>query len=484
MTFANLKLYNIKQYLKNITLKNLFSDIRFWIIFFFILRLFNINYPIFDSHHWRQADGYAIARNFLETDANIFYPRINHAGELSGIMGSEFPIMNYIVFLLYKIFGVDWWQGRLLNLIISSVGCFYFYKIIFKFINKTLAFNATFILLVSIWFAHSRKFMPDVFSTSLVIISVYYGISFLKDKKSYLTLLLYSVLLSLGLLSKLPAFVMLSLLTPFIFDNSINNKRKIQVISLSIISLIPVVWWYFYWAPYLTKAFGFNYFFMGENISVGIQYLISEWGNLLKKFYTDAFFFIAFFFYLIGIFLLIYKHNFKLLLIFISASILQIMLMLKGGKSFVHHSYYIIPFVPVMALFSAYGLSIIKSNQFKILLLSAIAIEGILNQQHDFRKKPHQEYQLELSKITDLFSSTTDLIAINGDTDPTLLYFAHRKGWTINSADLKNQTKLNDLYFKGCQLIIWDKHRATAPKELIHFKPTLNNKNFKVFVRE
>ena len=449
---------------------------------FFVLRLFNINYPIFDSHHWRQADGYAIARNFLEVDANILYPRINHAGELSGIMGSEFPIMNYIVFLLYKIFGVHWWQGRLLNLITSSVGCFYFYKIIYKYINKTLAFNATIILLTSIWFAHSRKFMPDVFSTSLVIISVYYGISFLKEKGNFLNLILYTFFLSLGLLSKLPSFVIVAFLTPFIFENSINIKRKITFISFSIVSLFPTIWWYFYWAPYLTNTYGFNYFFMGDSISVGYHFLINDWNGLLKRFYSDAFFFIAFFFYLMGLFLLIYKRNFKLLFIFISASILQIILMLKGGKSFVHHSYYIIPFVPVMALFSAYGLSIIKSNKFRIILLIAIVIEGILNQQHDFRKKPNQEYQLELSQITKNFSSPADLIAINGDTDPTLLYLAHRKGWTLNSNELKNQTIINDLYFKGCQLMIWDKHRAKPPKKLNHFNMVWNNHHFILFV--
>ncbi len=104
-------------------IKLLFSDVRFWILLFFVIRLFNINAPIFDSHHWRQSDGYAIARNFFEIDANIFFPRVDHAGNLTGIMGSEFPIMNYLVFGLYKLFGVDWWQGRLLNLVVSSLGC-------------------------------------------------------------------------------------------------------------------------------------------------------------------------------------------------------------------------------------------------------------------------------------------------------------------------------------------------------------------------
>jgi len=94
---------------------------------------------------------------------------------LTGIMGSEFPIMNYLVFGLYKLFGVDWWQGRLLNLVVSSIGCFFFYKTIFQFIKKDIAFAATLILLASLWFSLSRKFMPDVFSASLVLIAIYFG---------------------------------------------------------------------------------------------------------------------------------------------------------------------------------------------------------------------------------------------------------------------------------------------------------------------
>jgi len=434
------------------------------------LRLFNINYPIFDSHHWRQADGYAIAKNFYVIDANILYPRVNHAGELSGIMGSEFPIMNYIVFLLYKLFGVHWWQGRLVNLLASSVGCFYFYKIIDRFIDKNLAFNATIILIVSIWFAHSRKFMPDVFSTSLVIIGVYYGISYLKDKRNLLSLALYAVFIAFGLLSKLPSFIIIAFLTPFILDKSIPIKYKSIFIATSILIVIPAIFWYFYWAPYLTRQYGFYYFFMGSSLSTGLSHLINEWPAMLKRFYSDAFFFIAFTFYIVGILRLIFIKNVKLLLIFTSAFILQLGLMLKGGETFVHHTYYIIPFVPIMALFSAYGLEIIKVYKYKLLILLAIAIECILNQQHDFRQKPKQEYKLELSDLTNRFSSPNDLIAINGDIDPTHLYLANRKGWTLNSNDLKNQKLINNIYNKGCALIIWDKHRATPPSEIVNYQ--------------
>jgi 4-amino-4-deoxy-L-arabinose transferase-like glycosyltransferase len=399
-------------------------------------------------------------------------------------MGSEFPIMNYIVFLLYKLFGVHWWQGRLINLLMSSIGSFYFYKIIFKYIDKKVAFNATIILIVSIWFAHSRKFMPDVFSTSLVIIGIYYGISYLKEKNNVLHLFLYSFFVSLGLLSKLPSFVMVAFLTPFVFDKSISLKPKIKFVLMSVLVIIPSIWWYFYWAPYLTQHYGFYYFFMGNSLSNGLNHLLIEWHNMLKRFYTDAFFYIAFIFYIIGLVRLIYIRNFKLILIFSSAFILQISLMLKGGETFVHHTYYIIPFVPIMALFSAYGLEIIKVYKYKQLVLMAIVVECVLNQQHDFRKKPKQEYKLNLTNLTHKFSSSNDLIAINGDSDPTLLYFSDRKGWTWNSRNFTDSLLIKSIYNKGCQLIIWDKHRSEPPIKIKNYYIIFKNVDFVIWSKK
>src|SRR5688500_14048264 len=107
------------------------KDIRFWILLFFVVRLYGITLPPLElSHSWRQTDGLMIARNFCETDANILYPRIDSAGEKSGIVGSEFPLLNYLIYLVSAIFGYEHWYGRLIVLVCSSIGVFFFYKLI------------------------------------------------------------------------------------------------------------------------------------------------------------------------------------------------------------------------------------------------------------------------------------------------------------------------------------------------------------------
>src|SRR4051812_45439006 len=88
------------------TLYHFLKDIRFWIIFFFIIRMYGITYPPLEvGHNWRQTDGLLIARNFYERDANIFFPQTDLAGEKSGIVGCEFPLLNYLVYLVSIPFG-------------------------------------------------------------------------------------------------------------------------------------------------------------------------------------------------------------------------------------------------------------------------------------------------------------------------------------------------------------------------------------------
>lgn len=463
-------------------ISTLLGDIRFWILLFLVIRLINIDAPPLDSHNWRQADGYSIARNFLEIDANPLYPRIDHAGDLSGIMGSEFPIMNYLVYLLYKVFGIDWWQGRLLNLLTSSMGCWFFYKIIRFYIKPEIAFTATMFLLSSIWFAHSRKFMPDVFSVSLVITGIYFAYRYLQDKRGVINLVLFGVFCSIGLLSKLPAFVVTALLVPAMFDKNVDLRRKAYTVLVTAILLIPVCAWYFYWVPLLTSTYGHFYFYMGSSLSDSLQALTSNWENTIHRFTYDAMHYVGFTLYAIGVVLVIKHQNRKLMIALISAFGLQLLYMLIGGETFANHSYYIVPFVPAIALFAAYTLSFVKKKWIKNGLIILVVAEGIGNQQHDFRISSNGTYKLRLESIADKYSDPKDLVAINNHQNPASLYFAHRRGWSTHSSDSSKSEIFQSLRDHGCKLIIWDKHIATTPTTISYFEKVEEDIDFAIFL--
>ena len=396
-------------------------------------------------------------------------------------MGSEFPIMNYLVFGLYKLFGVDWWQGRLVNLVVSSIGCLFFYKTIFQFIKKEVAFPATLVLLASLWFSHSRKFMPDVFSTSLVLIAIYFGLSFLYKKKNW-HLILYFIFILFGLLSKLPAFIITGLLVPVMFEASISLKKKLLFVLVSILALLPVIWWYFYWAPKLTSDFGFFYFFMGSDMYTSLNVLMTEWQAMLKNFYFDAVGYLGFVFYSVGVIYVVIKKERVLFLILIATLVLQLILMIKSGESFIKHSYYMMPFIPVMALFSGYFISVVNVNWVRTILISAVVIESVLNLQHDFMPKTSKHYLLELENVADTYSLKDDLIVINNSSNPRSLYLAHRKGWGVKSTVVSNSDYLKEIVKKGCELFIWDRHAAELPEHIPYFKFVSKTDDFGVYI--
>jgi len=436
----------------------LIRDIRFWIILFFIIRLWGItNAPLEVAHNWRQTTVTMVARNFLEIDNNIFFPRIDIAGNKTGITGMEFPILNYLIYLLSEIFGYQHWYGRLINLVFSSIGLFYFFKLIKKYFTQSIAFNSTYILLFSLWFAYSRKIMPDTFSVSFIIISLYYGSNYLFSKTKFNSaknLLIYGLFASLGMLSKLPSgYLLILFLIPFA-NRAITLKKKLLFSLVSTIVLLPVSIWYFYWVPHLVEQYGFWHFFMGKSFTEGFVDILNNFPLTLKRFYDTALKYVGFTMFIVGLIIAIIKKE-KLVLTILTLSFGAFLLIIfRAGFTFSHHSYYIIPFVPVMALIAGFGLDQINKTKFSFIIFLLIALEGILNQQHDFRIKDNALPILKLEQTLDSFSKPNDLILINSGEFPTPMYFAHRKGWVAYNKDIQNKIFLVQMKKEGCKYIV------------------------------
>ena len=232
-----------------------------------------------------------VARNFLEVDANIFYPRLDIAGELSGITGMEFPLLNYLIYLVSRIFGYQHWYGRLINLIVSSFGLWFFYKLTEKYFSARISFSATIILVVSIWFQFSRKIMPDTFAMSFIIASIYYGTNYFETKlpaKKYLHLTGYVILMMLGVLAKLPSGYLLVVFGLFLINKQISFKAKLIFAFVSMLGVIPVLIWYFYWVPYLVENYDFWHYFMGKSFDQGFREIVQNIPETLSRFYDTA----------------------------------------------------------------------------------------------------------------------------------------------------------------------------------------------------
>ncbi|HAQ70069.1 MAG TPA: hypothetical protein DCR48_03750 [Flavobacteriales bacterium] len=440
-------------------LEKLLGDIRFWIVLFFLIRLIGItNPPLEVAHNWRQTAVNTVARNFHEIDNNIFYPRFDTAGNSSGISGTEFPLFNYLIYLSNLIFGYSHWYGRLINLIVSSFGIWAFYQVVKDHFSEKTAFYGTIVLLSSLWFAFSRKIMPDTFSISLCLISLAFALRFLKNG-GFMQLLLYCLFASLGILSKIPAIVVLTPLAFSILSEHYPLQRKFWLISISIIPLAFSAWWYFYWFDHITDDFVL--YRMGPGIQKGFFQLIATPNLTLNNFYFDALKFSGFALTLFGVYKIIKRKDIKLLAVVVLYSFAFLVFMLQAGYGFRIHEYYTLPYVPLMALIAGYGLSLVRKPFWGYLLLTIIVFEGILNQQHDFFIKDNNWYKLGLESLVSEVAEKDELVIVNGGENPQMMYFAHRRGWSIDAETLSKKGEIQTLRYEGASYLIWDKHLSS-----------------------
>ncbi len=463
--------------MKTIKVKPLLGDIRFWIILFFVIRLVGIlNPPLEIGHNWRQSLTNMIARNFLEGNANILYPTIDMAGNESGIIGTEFPFYNYLIYSVSAIFDYSHWYGRLINLIVSSFGIYYFYLLISKVSTKTVAQFATIVLLSSIWFGYSRKIMPDTFSVSLVIIGLYHCYSYLtKGLMKYL--LLYFIFTTIGVLCKIPALSLISVLGLLLIYKEIELDRKIKVIVASVVSFGIVCLWYFYWVPYLVEMYHYPLYFP-KGFKEGLLEIMPLLPDLSEKFYFSSLHsYIALPFLIVGLIALIRSDQRYMKIGLAIITFVFVLFIIKTGAVFPLHSYYIVPFTPIMALIVGFGLSKLPTK-WAIVAVSLIAFEGIMNQQHDFFIKDSEQHKAKLESILDKHVDKNELIIINGGQSPQDIYFAHRKGWTIEG-DSINQSKVLELKELGARFLVIEKNKFYG---IVDYAPSIySDEDYEVF---
>ncbi|MEI6410094.1 MAG: glycosyltransferase family 39 protein [Bacteroidota bacterium] len=417
---------------KSITPPNWLLDVRLWILVLFLIRLENINLPPLDDHAWRQAISLGVARNYVEVSSNFFEPRTIICDSREGILAQEFPLFNYGIALLWKVFGQQNWCFRLFNLLVCSLGLLAFSKVCTRLTNPFAALSATVMFGVSVAFMYARKGMPDVFAVSLVIMGVYAGCRFLEEKKSW-QLALFFLLSALGMLSKMPAACAMALMVSPVLFGEADKTSKIKLSTAGLLAVAVMAAWYFIWVPITVKTQGFPLFFP-TSLAEGWQQIKAMSVETRERFYPIALTSqIAFLFCVIGLGLIFWHKNKALIATFLASVVLVIGYMLKSGGTFSGHAYYVIPFVPMMSLLAGYGLDkTIRNKWIAATILLLIAIEAVYKHKYDFFIPWQDQKFCKLEKIVDQYVPKDARILVNNlEGSPTMMYAAHRRGWTV-----------------------------------------------------
>lgn len=423
---------------------------------FFLIRLIGITFPPLETwHSWRQTLTNMMARNMAEGSFSFFYPVVDMGGERTGIIGSEFPFFQSLIAGLTLLFGEEHWYGRLINLIVSSFAAIAFFHLSKRWWNERTAWYATVIFLTSLWLAFSRKCMPDTFAVSLVIIGIYWFQRYI-DQHNWWKLVLGLCFITLGGLCKIPAVFLFGLMVPLWMNRSLQIRVKLTVtIAVGIASSI-IGWWYFVWVPQLVDTYHFALFFP-KGIAEGLHEIAPLWSDFAAQVYFGALrSYVVLLPILVGIIWLgIRKNRLALAGIGVLTAIFFVFA-IKTGTVFPTHNYYVLPFVPVMAVVAACGLQRMD-KRLALALLLLIAAEGIGNQISDFRVKDEVRYKLSLEQQVNQLVPKGEKIIIHSGPNPEWMYWYHRKGWSLEPTEITDTLKMKEVRSFGGQYIVIDK---------------------------
>jgi 4-amino-4-deoxy-L-arabinose transferase-like glycosyltransferase len=397
-------------------------------IFAVAARLVLVNQPYIDHWSWRQSDVATIARNFSANGFPFAYPQIDWAGDASGYVGTEFPILPFLAAICYKIAGIHEWIGRSQAVIFFAVSLPFFFLLVRESFGSTAAIWAAFFYsFAPLNVFAGRSFMPDVPSLSLALIGLYYFLRWL-DNERPIFLVWAAIAISLALLVKLPTAVIGAPLLFLVWQKwGWNFRKRPGLWFFAAITILPSLAWYWH-AHQIAERFYPHHFF-GEG-GIRIENFGWYW-NIVRLTATLSLTPVLAIMAIIGLFVAPRGKYAWLFHWWLAAMVLFIIVAGYGNR----HPWYQLPLVPIAAAFAGAACAFFRSKissrvvvmTFSILLASSFAILAYLYVRPLYRSSAAalRDAGMELRKTT----APGSLIIAADSGDPTIFYYAERKGW-------------------------------------------------------
>ena len=398
------------------------------LIFAVTARLVLVNQPYIDHWSWRQSDVATIARNFSANGFPFAYPQIDWAGDASGYVGTEFPILPFLAAICYKIAGIHEWIGRSQAVIFFAVSLPFFFLLVRESFGSTAAIWATlFYSFAPLNVFAGRSFMPDVPSLSLALIGLYYFLRWL-DNERPIFLVWAAIAISLALLVKLPTAVIGAPLLFLVWQKwGWNFLKRPGLWFFAANTILPSLAWYWH-AHQIAERFYPHHFF-GEG-GIRIENFGWYW-NIVRLTATLSLTPVLAIMAIIGLFVAPRGKYAWLFHWWLAAMVLFIIVAGYGNR----HPWYQLPLVPIAAAFAGAACAFFRSKissrvvvmTFSILLASSFAILAYLYVRPLYRSSAAalRDAGMELRKTT----APGSLIIAADSGDPTIFYYAERKGW-------------------------------------------------------
>ncbi|HEX8078195.1 MAG TPA: glycosyltransferase family 39 protein, partial [Chthoniobacterales bacterium] len=419
------------------------------------VRLAELNQPFVDPWSWRQSDVAAIARNFLENGFHFTQPQIDWAGNEPGFVGTEFPVLPFLAALFYKNAGVQEWIGRIQGVLFFVFALPFFFGLVRRIFGEVVAVWATFFYAFApLSIVASRAFMPDVPSLSLAIIGMYCFLRWTEEKR-FRWLVSSAVLVSLALLIKLPTAIIgapiLYLVVAAVYDRRNRSGEedgghppsrsygatgrpplqdlftRWELWFFAAVALIPPALWY--WHAHRVALGFYPHHFFGAG-GFRIMGLAWYWG-IIRQTAFSSLTLVLFTLALVGAMIAPRGKFTRLFHWWFAAMALFVFVVGYGNR----HQWYQLPLVPIAAVFAGCACEwVALRTRFSraLLAVGATLLIGSFAVSSFYCVRPlYRPASASLRKLgLELKEATTSnaLVIAATDGDPTVFYYAHRKG--------------------------------------------------------
>ena len=414
-----------------------------------VARLVLINQPYVDHWSWRQNDVAAIARNFFQNGFRFGYPQIDWAGNAAGYVGTEFPILPFIAAVCYKLADVHEWIGRIQAVILFGVSLPFFFLLVREIFGSTAAVWATFFYCFApINVFAGRSFMPDVPSLGFAIVGLYFFLRWIQHCESS-SLLVAAIAISISLLIKITSVVILAPILYLVVAEGADlgsdrrsegeadrgQRPRLQLILFATIALVPSAIWY--WHAYQIAQKFYPHHFFGAG-GVRIESFSWYW-HIAQQTFVSSLTPLLSLVALVGLFVPQSRHQrySRVFHWWLAAMIVFIFIVGYGNR----HRWYQLPLVPIAAALAGGGCVFIGSKiSSRLLTITSSIVLAITFLILAFVYVPPfyetsgaqlRDAGLELKKVT-----PPDALIVSADMgDPTIFYYAERKGWHFPERD-------------------------------------------------
>lgn len=325
--------------------------------------------PAVGNHVWRQCNTLAMAKNYSEESMNLLEPRVDSRFDKSGIAGPQFPAYEYILACLYRSVGFSEYYHRWLSLVFTLLSVWCMHKLIVYYTDSQLHANtgAVFLAFAPEMYFHGINAVPDIMALCCMLWGWYFALKWLQDL-SWSAAFLPTILLSLAGMIKLQ-FLMAGLPVGvgFLLVREKSVHAWCQAILCCAIVLGMSFLWYAY-AAYLLRTYGLHEFVHSLRHARSFGEALDIIGQNLFSGIPDTWVGYVFLpFLLAGIYKSksVWKKHLPLMAYGVGCLLFYFQLQYQ----FVHHGYYAIVFMPLLAFIVARGAGLVVRTRYAACVL-------------------------------------------------------------------------------------------------------------------